>query len=336
MSRELELMQQFEMDIVEHHPAFADFRRNRHTPELYESDKSHNLFQGWKIAKMAAAAAAGKGLPDGYVMMPNALTAENGAKYLLSGEFFESIELANPEYDTEDSDELEPETFTQKVTVEWNTIKQIYATIVERYGKAPPMSAKSADDLTAGAVTPRIDTWHEDLAKVAEEAAAELEAYATDQYPLDQHNYPSVKRGYDSGMDTVNRIRVLLESDAGRQVKEIADLVARNDALLANEQRLIAELYTLRKLHAGNAPGLAEHQDTVGGPQASGPPVSKPRLFTQCEALGCQPLDSMEKLHSVLAHMEPGEARDLTIRCFYMTDDVYSVILKTLPKGGDS
>ena len=33
-----------------------------------------------------------------YVRMPDSLTAENGAKALFMGEFFEHIEVGNPEY----------------------------------------------------------------------------------------------------------------------------------------------------------------------------------------------------------------------------------------------
>ncbi len=68
--------------------------------------------------------------------MPRSLTAENGAKTLLSGEFF--IEIGEPFYCdcgedgceacefTEDND-LTP---TQQVPVPWTTIKEIYAKAV--------------------------------------------------------------------------------------------------------------------------------------------------------------------------------------------------------------
>lgn len=71
------------------------------------------------------------------VLMPRSLTAENGAKALLSGEFFIEIPEAGycdcGEEDceacelTEDND-LTP---TQRVVVPWTTIKQIYAKAVE-------------------------------------------------------------------------------------------------------------------------------------------------------------------------------------------------------------
>ena len=71
------------------------------------------------------------------VLMPRSLTAENGAKALLSGEFF--IEIPEPYYcdcgedgctacELTEDDLLTP---TQQVPVPWTTIKQIYAKAVE-------------------------------------------------------------------------------------------------------------------------------------------------------------------------------------------------------------
>jgi hypothetical protein len=57
-------------------------------------------------------------------VMPRRLTAENGAKGLLIGEFHETIVCHD--------DEGEP--YEVKMPVEWDTIKSIYAKIVEHYG----------------------------------------------------------------------------------------------------------------------------------------------------------------------------------------------------------
>jgi hypothetical protein len=57
-------------------------------------------------------------------VMPRRLTAENGAKGLLIGEFHETIICHD-----EDGEPCEV-----KIPVEWDTIKQIYAKIVEHYG----------------------------------------------------------------------------------------------------------------------------------------------------------------------------------------------------------
>ena len=62
------------------------------------------------------------------VVMPRRLTAENGAKALLMGEFFEYHEIS---YYDEDGDEVER---LVKVPVSWETIKKIYDKIVSHYG----------------------------------------------------------------------------------------------------------------------------------------------------------------------------------------------------------
>lgn len=69
--------------------------------------------------------------------MPRSLTAENGAKALLSGEFF--VEIREPYYcDCGDEDceaceltETDSLTATRQVPVPWATIKEIYAKAVE-------------------------------------------------------------------------------------------------------------------------------------------------------------------------------------------------------------
>lgn len=71
--------------------------------------------------------------------MPLSLTAENGAKSLLSGEFFETIEINNEEYcgcnecdyciEFPDIEQI----VKIKIPVSWSTIKDIYAKIVSHY-----------------------------------------------------------------------------------------------------------------------------------------------------------------------------------------------------------
>lgn len=73
------------------------------------------------------------------VVLPKNLTAENGAKALLNGEFFETIEVANEEYcgcgecDFCDAFPDIEETVTLKVPVSWTTIKEIYNMVVSHY-----------------------------------------------------------------------------------------------------------------------------------------------------------------------------------------------------------
>lgn len=79
------------------------------------------------------------------VRMPKRLTAENGAKALLAGEFYETIEVDNPDYcdcgnddwcdrcDNLDdkTNEGEPEFTSQRIPVSWTTIKEIYKMAVD-------------------------------------------------------------------------------------------------------------------------------------------------------------------------------------------------------------
>ena len=74
-------------------------------------------------------------------LMPNSLTAENGAKALLCGEFDQSVEVSNPEYcgcgkcdfclEFPETDE----SYIVKTPVTWVMIKDIYSTIVQHYSK---------------------------------------------------------------------------------------------------------------------------------------------------------------------------------------------------------
>ena len=72
--------------------------------------------------------------------MPSELTAENGAKGILIGEFFEEIVLSCPDCDGGDYRELETDRCAtcndtgesiEKVPVSWTTIKEIYAMAVK-------------------------------------------------------------------------------------------------------------------------------------------------------------------------------------------------------------
>jgi len=73
-------------------------------------------------------------------VMPRSLTAENGAKTLLSGEFFETVEVSNDEYcgcgecDYCHDFPNTKQTVQIKVPVRWSTIKEIYAKVVSHYG----------------------------------------------------------------------------------------------------------------------------------------------------------------------------------------------------------
>lgn len=64
--------------------------------------------------------------------MPKELTAENGAKALLSGEFNEVITVENPSI-CECGECDDPLYVNKKVPVEWSTIKAIYNKVVGHY-----------------------------------------------------------------------------------------------------------------------------------------------------------------------------------------------------------
>lgn len=83
-------------------------------------------------------------VPDGFVMLPAKLTAENGAKAALMGEFHEPIEVDCPlcEGGQFDNDDGCPEcggewVVSDEVTVSWDTIKRIHEAVVRHFVGAP-------------------------------------------------------------------------------------------------------------------------------------------------------------------------------------------------------
>lgn len=81
------------------------------------------------------------GVPEGFVLMPESLTAENGAKYALSGEFNEVVELECTACDGDDEgcDVCSGNgSYTYRVPVSWTTIKNIYRKVVSRLSISTP------------------------------------------------------------------------------------------------------------------------------------------------------------------------------------------------------
>ncbi|HFJ2433206.1 TPA: hypothetical protein ACXIWS_003102 [Klebsiella pneumoniae] len=78
-------------------------------------------------------------VPDGYVMVPLRLTAENGAKGALSGEFSETKFVNCPECFGDDECETCDGSGRIEITVPvtWTTIKEIWAKGVEHFAAAP-------------------------------------------------------------------------------------------------------------------------------------------------------------------------------------------------------
>ncbi|UFO02229.1 DUF551 domain-containing protein [Klebsiella variicola subsp. variicola] len=78
-------------------------------------------------------------IPDGYVMVPMRLTAENGAKGALSGEFSKTKFVNCPECFGDDECETCDGSGRIEITVPvtWTTIKEIWAKGVEHFAAAP-------------------------------------------------------------------------------------------------------------------------------------------------------------------------------------------------------
>lgn len=78
-------------------------------------------------------------VPDSYVMVPMRLTAENGAKGVLSGEFSETQFVNCPECFGDDECETCDGSgrIEIKVPVSWTTIKEIWIKGVEYFAAAP-------------------------------------------------------------------------------------------------------------------------------------------------------------------------------------------------------
>lgn len=71
-------------------------------------------------------------VPDGYVLMPMKLTAENGAKYALSGEFHVLHRMTCHECGGEGCSDCDDEgSFEEKIMIGWDDIKDIYRAAVE-------------------------------------------------------------------------------------------------------------------------------------------------------------------------------------------------------------
>lgn len=83
-------------------------------------------------------------VPDGYALVPIRLTAENGAKGLLSGEFSETKFISCPECFGDDECETCDGSGRIEITVpvSWTTIKEIWAKGVEHFAAAPQQEAE--------------------------------------------------------------------------------------------------------------------------------------------------------------------------------------------------
>jgi hypothetical protein len=100
----------------------------------YWSDKIDCIKQWNARTPQSPALAQAVRVPDGYILVPRELTAENGAKSALIGEF-------NEEFGCLDEDGVEQ---IANVPVTWTTIKAIHKKMVAHFEADPPVSRISA------------------------------------------------------------------------------------------------------------------------------------------------------------------------------------------------
>ncbi|MCZ3534391.1 hypothetical protein LRS35_25065 [Klebsiella variicola] len=93
----------------------------------------------WRSVPLYRHAQPAPVVPDSYVMVPMRLTAENGAKGALSGEFSETKFANCPECFGDDECETCDGSGRIEITVPvtWTTIKEIWAKGVEHFAAAP-------------------------------------------------------------------------------------------------------------------------------------------------------------------------------------------------------
>ncbi|OPW92721.1 hypothetical protein BZK40_11905 [Citrobacter portucalensis] len=108
-----------------------------------------NVFLAWSAmprASLKSLLQAGNSpvTQDGYMLVPKKLTAENGAKRVLSGEFSETKFINCPECFGDDDCETCDGSGRIEITVPvtWTTIKAIWAKGVEHFAAAPKQEVK--------------------------------------------------------------------------------------------------------------------------------------------------------------------------------------------------
>ncbi|MBS6076105.1 MAG: hypothetical protein KIB03_14670 [Citrobacter freundii] len=109
--------------------------------QSYGNSKQLDEVGSWNNHRNTPTAQAGNSpvTPDGYVLVPKKLTAENGAKSVLSSEFSETKFINCPECFGDDECETCDGSGRIEITVPvtWTTIKAIWAKGVEHFAAAP-------------------------------------------------------------------------------------------------------------------------------------------------------------------------------------------------------
>ncbi len=239
-----------------------------------------------------AAQAGQVAVPEGFVLMPRRLTAENGAKGLLSGEFHESTDIECPEClgDGDDSygDDCPECSGTgkvqQRITVEWDTIKRIYDMAVENLAATPaaPAQAKPLPAAEVPAPAAPKQCWSLNDEGFSHDSLSEL---------LD--NYPDLKAGAQvfTGMAVYPALSRLIDSDdvidqmgdraydiAGEYADGYPDVSTENkaelDALLEGwiKKACPPDFYEVRdvRTYVITEQDIAAQASTAGGRQEGG------------------------------------------------------------------
>ncbi|EFC9699498.1 hypothetical protein IGG00_001895 [Escherichia coli] len=106
-----------------------------------EADSAEPVSQTYKLNELSGNSPV---TPDGWVMVPKKLTAENGAKGVLSGEFSETTFISCPEcFGDDDCDTCDGSGRIEiKVPVTWTTIKSIWDKGIAHFAAKPPQEVK--------------------------------------------------------------------------------------------------------------------------------------------------------------------------------------------------
>lgn len=108
------------------------------------SCESHDdAIASWNTRASITTASGEAATPTDYVLVPRELTAENGAKSALIGEFSETFD-----YMDDEGDECQAE-----IPVSWTTIKEIHKKMVALFARSPDPAQAGRDPATIEAHT---------------------------------------------------------------------------------------------------------------------------------------------------------------------------------------
>lgn len=123
---------------------YENYQKNNYTTSAKQMLGTMAEFAYRAGGESAALAGNSPVTPDGYVLVPKKLTAENGAKRVLSGEFSETKFINCPECFGDDDCETCDGSGRIEITVpvSWTNIKAIWAKGVEHFAAAPQQEVK--------------------------------------------------------------------------------------------------------------------------------------------------------------------------------------------------